>query len=174
LITLVRPHPPYRAEVIRDRRPEDLDRLADVVLGLDLSATGRQEPRAWLQVVGAVVSWVYDMAPAHVAPTRNVVGHVVVYRPDAGSPTPRLSDAFGRPPDELLAIGRLCVRPQKHAHGIARHLLREARLHVQRLGKVPVLDIAANGSLSPEFCARYGFVEVPAPDPGSTPMVWTP
>lgn len=159
--------------VIRERRPEDLDRLVELAdeLALPPEVVG-DDLRAWLQVEGAEVSWVYDMAPVHVAPTRNVVGHVVVYRPDAGSPTPTLSDAVGRAADELLAIGRLCVTRQKHAHGIARHLLREARLHVQRLGRTAVLDLAASGALTRELCARQGFVARPSAGPDAAPMVW--
>ncbi len=41
---------------------------------------GRQ-PRSWLQDADAERSWVFDQAPVTVAPTRNVVGHVQIYRP---------------------------------------------------------------------------------------------
>jgi hypothetical protein len=63
--------------MIRDRRAEDLDRLCDVLGELNdhVAVLAGRRPRDWLQEVDAERSWVFDQAPVHVAPTRNVVGH---------------------------------------------------------------------------------------------------
>lgn len=161
--------------MIRERRPEDLDRLCAIVEALELPAnvmSGR-DTRAWLEMDASEQSWVYDMAPAHVAPTKNVVGHVRIYRPTEASSTPGLAECAREPVSELLAIGRLLVKPQTCDHGIARHLLKESRAYIQRQGKTAVLDLQANVYLTREFCERYGFVELPSTDPAVAPMIYT-
>lgn len=161
--------------MIRDRRPEDLDRLCAVLTSSELSPTvmAGRDVRAWLLTDTCEQSWVYDMAPAHVVPTTNVVGHVQIYRPTETSSTPTLSQCARQPVGELLAIGRLFVRPQPHDYGIARHLLNEARTYIQRQGKTAVLDLHANGYLTKGFCEKYGFTDLPSEVPGVAPMVYT-
>ncbi len=160
--------------MIREKRPEDLDRLCTIVAALELPEIvmpGR-DPRAWLEMDAAEQSWVYDMAPVHVAPTKNVVGHVQIYRPTGASSTPGLAEYARRPASELLGIGRLIVKPQAHDYGIARHLLKESRTYIQRQGKTAVLDLRANGYLTKEFCEKYGFAELPSADPAVAPMIY--
>jgi GNAT superfamily N-acetyltransferase len=144
--------------VIRDRRDADLEPLCAILKALgqpagDLSDVVLPE---WLLEHHAAVSWVYDMAPVHVAPTRNVVGHVQVTAPPEALGR-LVTERTGRASDELLAVTKLFVRPDKHQHGFARHLLKEAVAHVRRQGKAPVLDLQANPFLTKEFCVRYGF-----------------
>lgn len=161
--------------MIRERRPDDLDRLCAIVAALEIPAdvmSGR-DPRVWLERDAAERSWVYDMAPVHVAPTRNVVGHVQIYRPTGESSTPGLAECARRPVSDLLAIGGFLVKPQAHAYGIARHLLKESRTYIQRQGKCAVLDLHANGYLTKQFCERYGFVELRSEDPTVAPMMYT-
>lgn len=161
--------------MIRDRRPEDLDRLCDIVAALELRASvmSGRDPRAWLELDAVERSWVYDMAPVHVAPTKHVVGHVQIYRPTEASSTPFLAECARQPVSELLAIGRLLVEPRAHDYGIARHLLKESRTYIQRQGKTAVLDLHANGYLTKEFCEKYGFSELPSKDPAVAPMIHT-
>ena len=160
--------------MIRERRPEDLDRLCAIVaLELPASAISGRDPRAWLEMDDADQSWVYDMAPVHVAPTKNVVGHVQIYRPTEASSTPGLAECVQQPVSDLLAIGRLVVKPQAHDYGIARHLLKESRRYIQRQGKTAVLDLHASGYLTKDFCEKYGFVELPSDDPALAPMIYT-
>ena len=161
--------------MIRERLPEDLDRLCALVEALDLPTrvmSGRN-PRAWLERDVAEQSWVYDMAPVPVAPTKNVVGHVQIYRPTGASSTPGLAECAQQPVSELLAIGRFLVKPQAHAYGIARHLLKESRIYIQRQGKTAVLDLRANAYLTKEFCEKYGFAELRSEDPAVAPMIYT-
>lgn len=160
--------------MIRESLPEDLDRLCAIVTALELPPDVMQgtDPRAWLEMDAAEQSWVYDMAPVHVAPTKNVVGHVQIYRPTDKSSTPGLAESAQRPASELLAIGRLLVKPQAHAYGIARHLLKESRTYIQRQGKTAVLDLKANGYLTTQLCEKYGFVELPPPSPAVAPMIY--
>lgn len=161
--------------MIRERRPEDLDRLCAIVSALELPAdvmSGR-DPRAWLEMDAAERSWVYDMAPVHVAPTKNVVGHVQIYRPTSASSTPGLAECARQPVSELLAIGRFLIKPQTHDYGIARHLLKESRTYIQRQGKSAVLDLHANGYLTKKFCEKYGFAELRSEDPAVAPMIYT-
>lgn len=161
--------------MIRKRRPEDLDRLRAIVAALEFPANvmAGRDPSAWLEMDAAEQSWVYDMAPVHVAPTKNVVGHVQIYSPTGASPTPGLAECARQPVNELLAIGRLLVNPLAHDHGIARHLLKESRTYIQRQGKTAVLDLHANGYLTKEFCENYGFTELPSEDPAVAPMIYT-
>lgn len=160
--------------MIRERRPEDLDRLCAIAAALKFPASvmSGRDPRAWLEMDASEQSWVYDMAPVHVAPTKNVVGHVQIYRPTGASATPGLAECARQPVSELLAIGRLFVKPQAHDYGIARHLLKESRTYIQRQGKIAVLDLQANGYLTKEFCEKYGFAELPSEDPAAAPMIY--
>lgn len=119
--------------------------LAD--LAPPASALGGLGFREWLEEYDAEQSWVFDQAPAHVTPTKNVVGHVQMRRAAA--------------PDRL-AIGKLFVARVAHADGIRRHLLKEAAKYVQAQGKVPVVDLRESPGLTSEFCERYGFVAEPA------------
>lgn len=160
--------------MIRDRRPEDMDRLCAIVamMGFPADSLAESDPRTWVEGDSAEHSWVYDMAPVHVVPTKNVVGHVQIYRPDGASSTPELARSAARPVSELLAIGRLVVTPQKHDGGIARHLLKEARIHIERQGKTAVLDLRVNGYLTEDFCRKYGFTRLASDDPGASPMIY--
>jgi GNAT superfamily N-acetyltransferase len=161
--------------MIRERRQEDLDRLCAEVAILEFppGVESGRDLRAWLEMDAAEQSWVYDMAPVHVAPTKNVVGHVQIYRPTEVSSTPGLAESARQPASELLAIGRLLVKPQAHDYGIARHLLVESRRYVQRQGKTAVLDLWANGFLTRQFCEKCGFAELPSADPAVSPMIYT-
>jgi GNAT superfamily N-acetyltransferase len=156
--------------VIRDRRDEDLGPLC-AILATSCHLPPGIDPRAWLEEHDAERSWVFDMAPVRVAPTKNVVGHVQIYRPPAGSSLLRCTD---RPAGEVLAIGKLFVKPDTFEHGIGRHLLKESVKHVQRQGKLPVLDLQENRAFPKKFFERYGFREVPSGDDCVAPMVWLP
>lgn len=160
--------------MIRETRPEDVDLLCALVQAQDfpINCWANKDPRAWLETDAAEQSWVYDMAPMHVAPTKNVVGHVQIYRPDGASSTPELAQSAERPVSELLAIGRLLVTPQKHGGGIARHLLKEARRYIERQGKTAVLDLHANGYLTEGFCRKYGFTKLASDNPAASPMIY--
>ncbi len=109
------------------------------------------------------------MAPVRVAPTKNVVGHVQIYRPAED----HLAEYTKRPATELLAIGKLFVRPDTHEYGIGRYLLKESVKYIRGRGKLPVLDLHRNGFLSKEFCEKFGFEEVPSANPGVAPMIYT-
>ncbi len=161
--------------VIRERRREDLEPLCAILAALKLptDVMPDKDSRAWLGVDAVGQSWVYDMAPVHVAPTKNVVGHVQIYCPTGASSTPGLALCARQPVSELLAIGRLFVKPQAHDYGIARHLLKESRTYIQRQGKTAVLDLNANAYLTKEFCEMYGFVELPSRDLTVSPMIYT-
>lgn len=161
--------------MIRERRPADLDRLRAIVAALELPANvmAGRDPSAWLEMDAAEQSWVYDMAPMHVAPTKNVVAHVQIYSPTGGSPTPGVAECARQPVSELLAIGRFLVDPQVHDYGIARHLLRESRTYIERRGKTPVLDLQANGYLTNAFYEKYGFAGLPSEDPAVAAMIYT-
>ncbi|MEK6443826.1 hypothetical protein [Pseudonocardia sp. T1-2H] len=148
--------------MIRDRRDEDLDRLGDIVSKLDDQASilaGRR-PRDWLQEVEAERSWVFDQAPVSVAPTKNVVGHVQIYRPRHAPWADDVSAHTGRQFDDLLVIGRLFVKPVKHDYGIARYLLKEAVKYVETRGRLAVLDPASLAFVPRSLCAKLGFEEV--------------
>ncbi len=144
--------------MIRERRPEDLEPLCTVLaaLGLPTPDSTGGERAAWLTERDAELSWVFDMAPVTVAPTQNVVGHVQVYRPVPAAAR-RLAEQTGRPPAELLAIGRLFVRPSTHQYGFARHLLKQAAAQIRARGALPVVDQHENAFPADGFCERYGF-----------------
>jgi ribosomal protein S18 acetylase RimI-like enzyme len=148
--------------MIRDRRDEDLDRLRAAlaeVAGHDVVLAGRT-PRDWLTAVDAELSWVFDQAPVHVAPTRNVVGHVQVYAPPDAPWVRAVAARLGRPADDLRVIGRLFVKPAKHDYGIARYLLKESVKHAEAAGRVPVLDPADVALVPATLCASLGFRSV--------------
>lgn len=148
--------------MIRERRSEDLDRLCDVLGELDDHAgalTGRR-PRDWLQEVDAERSWVFDQAPVSVAPTRNVVGHVQIYRPPAAPWVLDVAARTYRQVDDRLVIGRLFVKPSRHDYGIARYLLKESVKYVETRGGLPVLDADNLAFVPLSLCATLGFREV--------------
>ena len=159
--------------MIRERRAEDIEVLCEVLRGAEeLRRTAGDDPRAWLEEHEAEVSWVFDMAPVSVAPTRNVVGHVQVHRlPDE----PWVADlvaATGRPAADHRAIGRLFVRADTYERGIGRFFLREAVARVRGEGRLPVLVGPRPGWLTTRLCRDLGFEEVPADD-GHGPA-WVP
>ncbi len=147
--------------MIRDRRDEDLDRLCEVLGELDEHAgvlAGRQ-PQSWLLETDAERSWVFDQAPVSVAPTRNVVGHVQIYRPPDAPWVRDLVAQTCRQVDDLLVIGRLFVKPSKHDYGIARYLLKESVKYVETRGTLPVLDPCDVAFVPPSLSAKLGFSE---------------
>lgn len=153
---------------------EDLAPLCAILarLGPPEAVISGRDPREWLEKDVAEQVRVYDMAPVHVAPTKNVVGHLQIYSPTGASPTPSLPECADQPASELLAVGKLFVKPQAHDYGVARHLLKEARRYIQAQGKTPVLDLHANVYLTAAFCGKYGFAGLRSENPTVTPMIY--
>lgn len=148
--------------MIRDRRDEDLARLGEILRALDGDPSGDlagvlagRQPRDWLLEVDAECSWVFDQAPVSVAPTRNVIAHLQIYRPRDEARVAGVVAQLGRGADELLVVGRLFVKPGRHAAGVRRYLATEAVKHVERSGKVPVLEPAAAERLPASLRARF-------------------
>ncbi|TNM39766.1 hypothetical protein FHP29_12980 [Nocardioides albidus] len=150
--------------MIRERREQDLGRLADMLLELPdgPGVLAGRSPRTWLTEIEADLSWVFDQAPVSVAPTRNVVGHVQVYRPPADVAwVDRAAEAAGVAPERLLVIGRLFVRRMKHDQGIARYLLKEAVGQIAAQGQVAVLDPDGLALVPPALVTRLRFAGDP-------------
>lgn len=158
--------------MMRGRRVEDLDRLCGIVSELEDHAAilAGRNPRDWLQEVLAERSWVFDQAPVHVAPTRNVVGHVQVYPSPDAVWARGVAATTGRRPRDLLVIGRLFVKPVKHSYGIARYLLKESMKYIETRGSVPVLDPADLAFVPPSLCAKLGFKELCTDDDAAGPL----
>lgn len=152
--------------MIRDRTVEDLDRLCDIVSELEDHAAvlAGRNPRDWLQEVVAERSWVFDQAPVHVAPTRNVIGHVQVYPSHDAVWVRGVAAQTGRRPGDLLVIGRLFVKPVKHNYGIARYLLKESMKYIETRGSVSVLEPADLAFVPRSLCAKLGFKELRTDD----------
>lgn len=161
--------------MIRERREEDLDRLCAILEAMKYpsSPLSRRGLKEWLEGHDVEQSWVFDMAPVRVAPTKNVVGHVQICSAAGAVAAPYWVAYTEKPASELLAIGKLFVRPDTHEYGIGRYLLKESVNYIKRQGKHPVLDLQCNGFLSKPFCEKFGFEEVPSADSGVTPMVYT-
>ena len=161
--------------MIRARIEQDLDRLSAVLdaMRIPSSRLRGKDPKEWLQEYDAELSWVFDMAPVPVTPTKNVVGHIQVYRPAAESPFPHLAEYANEPADKLLAIGKHFVRPNTYEYGIGRYLLKESVEYIQSQGKIPTLELNGNGFLPQAFYEKFGFEEVPSDDPGETSMIYT-
>ena len=158
--------------MIRERLDQDLDRLGQILqaMGHPSSDSSPAELRGWLTEHRAEQSWVFDQAPVTVAPTKNVVGHLEIYRPDPAS-----SSSLGERQesvDELLAVGKLFVRPQAHEYGIARYLLKEAVRHIRSQDKLPVAIVEEN-AVPQAFFEKYGFEQVRTPDAETTLMLHT-
>ncbi|WP_029113756.1 GNAT family N-acetyltransferase [Mycobacterium sp. URHB0044] len=160
--------------MIRERRPEDLDRLCAVLQAIEPESPllSGLDLKGWLEEHDAERSWVFDMAPVSVAPTKNVVGHVQIIRPAKDSPVARSLANTHATPDNSLAIVKLFVKPNGYEYGIGRYLLKESIKYIQGQGKIPVLDVHGNAFLSKEFYAKYGFEEVPSADPAVAPMIF--
>lgn len=160
--------------MIRKRREEDLDRLCAILESIEypLSATVGKDCNEWLTEYDAEQSWVFDMAPVRVAPTKNVVGHVQIYGPTGDPSTPDWVAYAKKPASGLLAIGKLFVKPYAHEYGIARYLLKESVNYIQGQGKVPVLDLHENGFRLAGFYEKLGFVDVPSENPDVAPMIY--
>jgi len=145
--------------MIRERRPEDLDRLCDVLRELTVSVTvlAGRTPRDWLETADAECSWVFDQAPVAVAPTRNVVGHVQIYRPPDAQWVRDIAAQTSRQAVDLLVIGRLFVKPAPHDYGIARYLLRESVKYVESHDSLPLFDPADLAFLPRGLSSTFGF-----------------
>ncbi|MGB3186170.1 MAG: GNAT family N-acetyltransferase [Ornithinimicrobium sp.] len=148
--------------MIRDRRDEDLVRLCEVMgeLGNHLGSPASSERRRWLQEIDAEVSWVFDQAPVSAAPTKNVVGHVQIYRPPDLAWAREVAAQLDGQESRLLVIGRLLVKPSKHQHNIARFLLRECVKYVERQGAVGVLDPDSRPLVPSVIFSKVGFVQM--------------
>ena len=159
--------------MIRERRREDLDRLCDILTALDLPAITRsgKNPAEWLEEHDAAQSWVFDMAPVPVTPTRNVVGHVQILRCVPGPAADDVSEHTQLPSSELLAIDRLFVEPGPQAYGVARYLLKESVKYVRARGRVPVVELHEHGFLTRGFFERYGFTALRGDDSGAVLLV---
>ncbi len=153
--------------MIRDRRDEDLDRLCAILtaMGHPRHGLSTDDLRGWLVGQESELSWVFDQAPVTVAPTKNVIGHAQIYRPSAEPLVHALEGTPGLTASGTLVIGRLFVRPDRHAAGVARFLLREAVRHIDAQQKQAVLELTRDAHLPWEVCARLGFVEVPSDAP---------
>lgn len=116
--------------MIRERREEDIDLLCAVLDALKPPAStfAGADFNEWLKEHDAEKSWVFDAAPVTVAPTKNVIGHVQIYKPAEESATLNLADYIGEPAGDLLVIGKLFVQPGTHEYGIARYLLKESQI----------------------------------------------
>ena len=145
--------------MIRDRRDADLDRLCAALVEVDGHAAvlAGRSPREWLLAADTELAWVFDQAPVSVAPTRNVVGHVLVRRPPDAPWVQDVADRLQRPVDDLQVVGRLFVKPVKHAYGIARFLLTQAVREVESSGRVAVLDPGDVALVPQGLCERLGF-----------------
>jgi len=160
--------------MIRERREQDLQRLCAILVDINYPSSSLSERtlKEWLEEGDAEQSWVFDMAPVRVAPTKNVVGHVQIVRPTQEFSASCVSDRMGVSRDQL-AIQKLFVRPHDHAYGVGRYLLKESVKYIQGQGKLPVLDLHGNPFLSKGFCEKFGFEEVASGDPGVAPMIYT-
>lgn len=160
--------------MIRDRREQDLDRLYAILMDMKYPSGSLSADRLtrWLDEDDAEKSWVFDMAPVSVAPTKNVVGHVQIYCPDEDSSTPYLVEYTHRPARDLLAIGKLFVRPEAHDYGFGRYLLKESINYIQGQGKLPVLDRHRSRFPAQGFCEKFGFEGIPSADPDVAPMTY--
>ncbi len=155
--------------MIRRRRAEDLAPLC-ALLDTMRYPVAPLTRRGWLEEHDDEQSWVFDMAPVTVAPTKNVVGHVQIHAPDEDllALVGPLHDGDG-----LLVIGKLFVRPDTYEHGLARFLVRESTRYIRDRGMHPVLEHRAHGQLSMQFCEKLGFQTVASPGSGSALMTYT-
>src|SRR5215208_1307072 len=162
-------------KVIRERREEDLDRLCAILMTVKYPSNvlSEKDLKEWLKEHDAEQYWVFDMAPMTVAPTKNVVGHVEMYSVTRDSSTRYWVKHAKKPASDLLAIGKLFVKPSTHEYGIGRYLLKESINYIQGQGKLPVLDLRENLFHSKEFYEKFGFEEIPASSLVVAPMIYT-
>jgi len=158
--------------MIRERRDEDLAPLCAILSSMPDAPrllAGRQ-PREWLTENRADLSWVFDMAPVPVTPTRNVVGHVQMraLAVDEGSTWAELT---GRPAGELMAVDRLFVRPDRFEHGIGRFLLKQSIGYIRGRDKVPVVALGTTSFDAAGLFERLGFRRVASEGPAAPLMV---
>jgi GNAT superfamily N-acetyltransferase len=159
--------------MIRDRREPDIDRLVGILRtkGHPSRDLSDEQLAEWLSASDTEKSWVFDMAPVRVTPTRNVVAHVQVYRPCADFSSGQLDESAKVAPSQALVIGKLFVRPDTHERGIGRYLLKESVTYVRGRGKLPVLDVHTNAFASDGLYEKLGFEAVPSATPGVTVMI---
>ena len=129
------------------------------------------EPEDWLHEHEAEQSWVFDMAPVRVTPTKNVVAHVQMYSPAADSPISGLVRRTCRPTGDLVVIDKLFVKPDTFEYGIARYLLKESVAYIRGRGKLPVLDRHGSALVPQGLCEKLGFDSIPSEDPSLDVMV---
>lgn len=159
--------------MIRERRDQDLGPLCDLLRSRQHPLPSGRDPLEWLTADHAEQSWVYDMAPVRVTPTRNVVGHVQMRALADDDAAGLLAEHAAAPLRGLMAVDKLFVRPDRFEFGIGRHLLKQAVGYIRGLGRLPVLDLDRNAFTAAGFYERFGFRRTGAGDPSGSWMVFT-
>lgn len=157
--------------MIRERLEQDIERLVEVMVAMDYPSAGmsRTELTRWLVDGEALISWVFDMAPVSVAPTKKVIAHARLR-----APGPDVVAAMQRREprhDDLVLIDKIFVQRGSFEDGITRFLFRESLRFARDRGATALIDLAANPFLSKEFCIRCGFEPIDSSDPAVVPML---
>lgn len=162
--------------MIRERLEQDIDRLVEVMSAMDYPSAGlsRAESTRWLTGTEALASWVFDMAPVSVAPTRKVIAHAQLRQAGPEIAAAEVDQHSGHRLEDLVIIDKLFVQRGTFEEGITRFLLRESVRFAHHRGGTTLIDLAANPFLSREFCGTCGFVPIESTDPAILPMLHRP
>ncbi len=140
---------------VRPRTDEDLDtcvRLLREVHEHDAYPVSWPErPAAWITPPTTLGSWVAELGG-------RTVGHVGLAGPREHDGAPGVwSAATGRGQDQAVMVNRLYVSPAARGHRVGALLLAEAVAEARRLGRHPVLDVAARCVEATALYERLGW-----------------
>ena len=141
--------------LIRERRPEDLDALGDILREVyerdGYPVEGVADPQAWLTGAGILGAWVAIL-------DNQLVGHVQISEPNASDAAANLwADKAGVPLDRLAVGGRLFVSQRGRGHRIGQELTATATHTAQSLGRRAVLDVMAKDEAAIATYERLGW-----------------
>lgn len=153
---------------IRDRRPDDLPILVDLLAAQQPATSYPQRwplpfpPEEFLVRPGEVAAWVAVDGDA-------VVGHVSVTELTGGRMAEEWHRATGRPADGLGEVSVLFVARGRGGSGIGGALLDTALAEIRRLGLTPMLDVVGEDTSAGHFYRRRGWRTV-----GTARPPWLP
>lgn len=148
------------AITIRQRRDEDLDQLAQILVEVHerdgYPVEGVSDPVAWLAPRNLVQAWVAEV-------DGEVVAQVALSSPEAGDIAPDLARDAGID-EPLLVLGRLFVSPSARGYRLGSTLTQTAHRYAQGKESRAVLDVMNKDAAAIRTYERLGWIALGTAD----------
>jgi GNAT superfamily N-acetyltransferase len=139
--------------MVRERRPQDLPRLARVLAAVHRSGQypvrWPDDPESWIAGPEALHAWIVESGGG-------VSGHLSLHEADPDG-LAGWTEALGVGAEELVVIRRFFVDPALHGRGLGSSLLERAAEWAAAHGRRQALDVAKVNTASVNFYERRGW-----------------